>query len=63
MASSAPTAATAWRNAQKLRKLLVRDVGKLMPQNASGVDLSKFEAIDNLLDKFRLACVATISRS
>ncbi|KAL7961648.1 hypothetical protein V8C34DRAFT_311832 [Trichoderma compactum] len=60
MASSAPTAATAWRNAQKLRKLLVRDIGKLMPPNASGIDLSKFEAIDNLLDKFRLACVATI---
>ncbi|EHK24688.1 uncharacterized protein TRIVIDRAFT_189958 [Trichoderma virens Gv29-8] len=60
MASSAPTAATAWRNAQKLRKLLARDIGKLMPPNVSGVDLSKFEAIDNLLDKFRLACVATI---
>ncbi|KAL7946178.1 hypothetical protein V8C42DRAFT_27242 [Trichoderma barbatum] len=60
MASSTPTAATSWRNAQKLRKLLVKDIGKLMPPNVSGIDLSKFEAIDNILDKFRLACVSTI---
>ncbi|KAL6891394.1 hypothetical protein HDV57DRAFT_295664 [Trichoderma longibrachiatum] len=60
MASSAPPAANSWRNAQKLRKLLVRDIGKLTPGNVSGVDISKFEAIDSNLDKFRLACVSTI---
>ncbi|KAH8129284.1 hypothetical protein ACSS6W_001683 [Trichoderma asperelloides] len=58
--SNAPPASLAWRDAQKLRKYLARDIGKLQPGNGSGIDISKFEAVDSLLEKFRLACVSTI---
>ncbi|RFU80329.1 telomerase activating est1 [Trichoderma arundinaceum] len=58
--STAPPASLTWRDAQKLRKYLARDIGKLQPGNGSGIDVSKFEAVDSLLEKFRLACVSTI---
>ncbi|KAF4970192.1 hypothetical protein FSARC_2709 [Fusarium sarcochroum] len=49
-----------WRTALKLRKLLTKHIDKLPKDNNSGVDISQFEAIDSVLDKFRLACVQTI---
>ncbi|KAM5351545.1 hypothetical protein ACJ41O_004268 [Fusarium nematophilum] len=49
-----------WRAALKLRKLLTKHLEKLPKDNNSGVDISQFEAIDSVLDKFRLACVQTI---
>ncbi|PON27879.1 hypothetical protein TGAM01_v203016 [Trichoderma gamsii] len=58
--SNAPPASLTWRDAQKLRKYLARDIGKLQPGTGSGIDISKFEAVDSLLEKFRLACVSTI---
>ncbi|EHK48926.1 hypothetical protein TRIATDRAFT_92059 [Trichoderma atroviride IMI 206040] len=58
--SNAPPASLSWRDAQKLRKYLARDIGKLQPGTGSGIDISKFEAVDSLLEKFRLACVSTI---
>ncbi|KAK7414520.1 hypothetical protein QQX98_006631 [Neonectria punicea] len=50
----------AWRSAVKLRKLLTKQIEKLPKDNGSGVDISQFEAIDSVLDKFRLASVQTI---
>ncbi|KAF5021417.1 hypothetical protein F66182_6542 [Fusarium sp. NRRL 66182] len=50
----------AWRTAVKLRKLLNNHIDKLPRDNNSGVDMSQFEAIDSVLEKFRLACVQTI---
>ncbi|KAF4467647.1 SMG7 [Fusarium albosuccineum] len=49
-----------WRTALKLRKLLTKHLEKLPKDNNSGVDITQFEAIDSVLDKFRLACVQTI---
>ncbi|KAF5660785.1 hypothetical protein FHETE_8776 [Fusarium heterosporum] len=50
----------AWRAALKLRKILTKHMEKLPKDNNSGVDISQFEAIDSVLEKFRLACVQTI---
>ncbi|EWY98635.1 hypothetical protein FOYG_03021 [Fusarium oxysporum NRRL 32931] len=49
-----------WRSAVKLRKQLTKHMEKLPKDNNSGVDISQFEAMDTVLDKFRLACVQTI---
>ncbi|KAM0251429.1 hypothetical protein ACHAP5_001738 [Fusarium lateritium] len=49
-----------WRAALKLRKILTKHMEKLPKENNSGVDISQFEAIDSVLEKFRLACVQTI---
>ncbi|KAF7547369.1 hypothetical protein G7Z17_g7773 [Cylindrodendrum hubeiense] len=59
-ADLAGKARQAWRSAIKLRKLLTKQLEKLPKDNTSGVDISQFEAIDSVLDKFRLACVQTI---
>ncbi|KAF4452250.1 Protein SMG7 [Fusarium austroafricanum] len=49
-----------WRSAVRLRKQLTKHMEKLPKDNNSGVDISQFEAMDTVLDKFRLACVQTI---
>ncbi|KAH7162639.1 hypothetical protein B0J13DRAFT_15503 [Dactylonectria estremocensis] len=59
-ADLAGKARQAWRSAVKLRKLLTKQLEKLPKDNPSGVDISQFEAVDSVLDKFRLACVQTI---
>ncbi|KJZ78979.1 hypothetical protein HIM_01752 [Hirsutella minnesotensis 3608] len=60
MASNAPQASQAWHNALKLRKHLLKQLEKLRAEGASGTEISHFEAVDGLLEKFRLACVQTI---
>ncbi|KAF4975282.1 hypothetical protein FZEAL_7913 [Fusarium zealandicum] len=49
-----------WRAALKLRKLLTKHLEKISKDNNAGVDISQFETVDSVLDKFRLACVQTI---
>ncbi|CAM1505575.1 Fc.00g112120.m01.CDS01 [Cosmosporella sp. VM-42] len=53
-------AAQAWQAALKLRKHLTKQLEKLPKDGNSGIDLTQFEAVDSLLEKFRLACVQTI---
>ncbi|KAF4505364.1 hypothetical protein G6O67_007321 [Ophiocordyceps sinensis] len=60
MASNLSQAGQAWHNALKLRKYLLKQLEKLQAESASGIDISQFEAVDGLLEKFRLACVQTI---
>ncbi|KAJ6446362.1 telomerase activating protein Est1 [Purpureocillium lavendulum] len=47
-------------HAHKIRKSIQRRLEKINIDNASETDASKFEAIDGLLEKLRLACVQTI---
>ncbi|KAG5924011.1 hypothetical protein E4U61_001917 [Claviceps capensis] len=60
MASTTSQASLFWHQALKLRKHLLRQIGKLQTEKTSGVDLSQFVAIESLLEKFRLAFVHTI---
>ncbi|KAM4054752.1 est1 DNA/RNA binding domain-containing protein [Hirsutella rhossiliensis] len=60
MASNISQAGQAWHYALKLRKHLLKQLEKLQAESASGIDISQFEAVDGLLEKFRLACVQTI---
>ncbi|KAI5465803.1 hypothetical protein BGZ63DRAFT_400243 [Mariannaea sp. PMI_226] len=49
-----------WRSALKLRKHLTKQLEKLPKDNSAGVDITQFETIESILEKFRLACVSTI---
>ncbi|KAG5945288.1 hypothetical protein E4U59_006033 [Claviceps monticola] len=60
MASTTSQASPFWHQALKLRKHLLRQIGKLQTEKTSGVDLSQFVAVESLLEKFRLAFVHTI---
>ncbi|KAG6169397.1 hypothetical protein E4U27_003132 [Claviceps purpurea] len=60
MASTTSQASHFWHQALKLRKHLLRQIGKLQTEKTSGVDLSQFVAVESLLEKFRLAFVRTI---
>ncbi|KAG6231732.1 hypothetical protein E4U26_006543 [Claviceps purpurea] len=60
MASTTSQASHFWHQALKLRKHLLRQIGKLQTEKTSGIDLSQFVAVESLLEKFRLAFVRTI---
>ncbi|PHH87605.1 hypothetical protein CDD83_8631 [Cordyceps sp. RAO-2017] len=60
MASTTSQAGQSWHHALKLRKHLLKQLEKLQAESASGIDIAQFEAVDGLLEQFRLACVHTI---
>ncbi|PFH56928.1 hypothetical protein XA68_15754 [Ophiocordyceps unilateralis] len=60
MASNNSPASQQWHHALKLRKVLMNRLAGLQAGNATGLDVTRFEAIDGLLEKYRLACVRTI---
>ncbi|UNI14395.1 hypothetical protein JDV02_001026 [Purpureocillium takamizusanense] len=60
MATAEPSTAQLWGHAHKIRKSIQRRLDKIHTDNASEAENAKFEAIDGLLEKLRLACVQTI---
>ncbi|PNY24804.1 Protein SMG7 [Tolypocladium capitatum] len=60
MATATSQAGQAWQHALRIRKHLLKQLEKLQADSASGIDASQFEAVDGLLEKFRLGCVHTI---
>ncbi|KAK2592958.1 hypothetical protein QQS21_009324 [Conoideocrella luteorostrata] len=60
MATAQSQASQYWHQALKIRKHLLKQLEKLQAESASGVDISKFEVVEGLLEKFRLAFAATI---
>ncbi|GJN68781.1 telomerase activating protein Est1 [Purpureocillium lilacinum] len=60
MATVEPSTSQLWGHAQKIRKSIQRRLEKINTENASEAEDSKFEAIDGILEKLRLACATTI---
>ncbi|ODA82785.1 hypothetical protein RJ55_01294 [Drechmeria coniospora] len=60
MATATSQAAISWSQATKTRKSIQKRLERLQADVGSGVDLSHFETIDSLLEKFRLGCVQAI---
>ncbi|QUC19519.1 uncharacterized protein UV8b_03760 [Ustilaginoidea virens] len=60
MATATSQASQYWHQALKMRKHLLKHLEKLQAETTLGIDISQFEAIEGLLEKFRLAFVHTI---
>lgn len=60
MATVTFQAGQAWHQGLKIRKHLLKQLEKLQDDGASGVNVSQFETVNGLMEKFRFACVHTI---